>query len=578
MNKNVLSRVFKYLKKDIITLIFTIILSVGIVALTIYTPILFGNAIDFIIDKDNVNMSEILLITNKVIIIIISTAILQWLQMMLNNKMAYRINRRLRQEAFKKIQNLPLSYLDKHQTGELVNIIINDVDQFSEGLLMGFTQAFTGIATILGTIIIMLFINWFIAIIVIFVTPLSLFVARFITKNTYDMFKKQSTIKAQQTGFIDEMIGSLKVVQAYNHEDENLERFNEINNKLEKCSLKATFFSSLTNPCTRFVNAVVYALVALFGALFVINPFIKGLTLTVGALTSLLSYANQYTKPFNEISAVIAELQNSFACASRVFSILDEEEIKEVEQKIIDVEGNIKLQNIYFSYTKDSKLIENFNLNVEKGKHVAIVGPTGCGKTTLINLLMRFYDPTSGIIYVDDKDVMSVSRKSLRDYYGMVLQDTWIKNASVKDNISLGKKDATMEEVIEACKKAHCHSFIKKLPNGYDTIISDEGNLSNGQKQLISIARIMLLLPPMLILDEATSSIDTRTEIKIQKAFGLLMKGKTTFIVAHRLSTIKESDIILVMNNGNIVEIGNHEELLLKKGFYYNLYNSQFAK
>lgn len=578
MNKNVLKRVLKYLKADIFTLLLTIILSIIIVSFTIYTPILFGRAIDFIIEENSVNIEKISIILFNALLIIIITAILQWIQMLLNNKMAYRINKRMRKECFSKIQHLPLSYLDKHQHGELVSIIISDVEMFSDGLLLGFTQAFTGIATIIGTIIIMLILNWLIAIVVIVVTPLSLFVARFITKNTYDMFKQQSLIKAEQTAFIDEMIGGIKVVEAYNHEDENLIKFKEINDSLEKCSLKAIFFSSLTNPSTRFVNSIVYALVALFGAIFVINPFISGMVLTVGTLTSLLSYANQYTKPFNEISSVIAELQNSFACVQRVFEVLDEEEIIDVDTSLDKVTGDILVEHVDFSYSKENPLIEDFNLEVKKGMHVAIVGPTGCGKTTLINLLMRFYDPNSGSIIIDDVNIKDVSRTSLRDNYGMVLQDTWIKNATVKENICLGKKDASMEEVIEACKKAHCHSFIKKLPNGYDTVISDEGNLSNGQKQLISIARIMLLLPPMLILDEATSSIDTRTELKIQEAFSILMKGKTTFIVAHRLSTIKESDIILVMNKGNVVEKGTHQELLDKKGFYYNLYNSQFEK
>ena len=576
MNKGVLSKVLKYLKKDIVTLILSIMFSIIIVIATIYTPILFGKAIDLIIDKDNVFIEQIIEILFKAFILILLTSIFQFAQMYLNNKMAYRITRRLRKECFAKIQVLPLKYLDSHSSGATLNIIISDIEQFSEGLLLGFTQFFIGVATIIGTIVFMLYINWFIASVVIIVTPLSLFVARFITKNTYDMFRMQSEIKAEQTGFIDEMITNLKVVETYNHEEENLQKFESINNKLEKCSLKAIFFSSLTNPCTRFVNSIVYALVALFGAIFVISPFIPGITFTIGLLTTFLSYANQYTKPFNEISSVFAELQNSFACASRVFELLDEEELTIEEEEIGLAKGNIKLENIYFSYSENTKLIENFNLNVEKGKHIAIVGPTGCGKTTLINLLMRFYDPVSGKIEVDNVDISTISRKSLRDNYGMVLQDTWIKNATVKENITLGNKDATFEEVIEACKKAHCHSFIKRLPKGYDTIIKDDGMLSAGQKQLISIARIMLLLPPMLILDEATSSIDTRTEIKIQEAFRTLMKGKTTFIVAHRLSTIKEADIILVMNNGNIIEQGSHEELLDKKGFYYNLYNAQF--
>ena len=479
-----------------------------------------------------------------------------------------------------KIQKLPLKYLDAHSHGELVSIIINDTDQFTEGLLLGLTQAFSSIVTIIGTICFMIYINWIIALVVVFVTPLSLFVAKFISSKTYSMFKAQSEIRAVQTGFIDEMISNLKVVKAYNHEEENIIKFNEINNKLEKCSLKATFFSSLTNPCTRFVNSVVYALVALFGALFVIDPFSSALSLTVGSLSSFLSYANQYTKPFNEISSVITELQNAFACAARVFTLLDEEEeISDCDNTVLfDVVGNVKLSHVYFSYREDQKLIEDFNLIVRPGMKVAIVGPTGCGKTTLINLLMRFYDTVSGEIKVENKEIKDVTRMSLRDSYGMVLQDTWIKNASVKENISLGKPSATLDEIIEACKKAHCHSFIKRLPNGYDTILSDEGALSVGQKQLLCIARIMLCLPPMLILDEATSSIDTRTEIKIQEAFNILMKGKTTFIVAHRLSTIKEADIILVMNNGNVIETGTHEELLERKGFYANLYNSQFVK
>ena len=578
MNRGVLSKILKYLKKDIITVVASIIFSIITVIFTIYTPILFGQAIDLIIEKNNVFIDKIIDILFKAFILILLTSLLQFTQMYLNNKMAYRITRRLRKECFGKIQVLPLKYLDNHSSGATLNIIISDIDLLSEGLLLGFTQFFTGVATIIGTIVFMLYINWFIALIVIVVTPLSLFVARFITKNTYDMFKLQSLIKARQTGFIDEMISNLKVVEAYNHEDENLEQFDKVNKELETCSLKATFFSSLTNPCTRFVNSVVYALVALFGAIFVINPFIPGITFTIGLLTTFLSYANQYTKPFNEISSVFAELQNALACASRVFELLDEEELTIEDEEIGLIEGNVKLENIYFSYDENIKLIEDFNLSVEKGKHVAIVGPTGCGKTTLINLLMRFYDPISGNIKVDGVNIKDVSRKSLRDNYGMVLQDTWIKNATVKENITLGNKFATLEEVIDACKKAHCHSFIKKLPKGYDTVIKDDGMLSAGQKQLISIARIMLLLPPMLILDEATSSIDTRTELKIQEAFATLMKGKTTFIVAHRLSTIKEADIILVMNNGNIIEQGSHEELLDKKGFYYNLYNAQFNK
>lgn len=580
MNKSVIKKLFKYLNKNIISLSITLVLAVASVVLTIYVPILFGNAIDLIIDKGNVDFNGLKDILLKIFIIILVIGILQWIMMTINNYVAYRINKRIRYESFVKIQKLPLKYLDAHSHGELVSIIINDTDQFTEGLLLGLTQAFSSIVTIIGTICFMIYINWIIALVVVVVTPLSLFVAKFIATKTYTMFKAQSEIRAIQTGFIDEMISNLKVVEAYNHEEENIIKFNEINNKLEKCSLKATFFSSLTNPCTRFVNSVVYALVALFGALFVINPFSSALSLTVGSLSSFLSYANQYTKPFNEISSVITELQNAFACAARVFALLDEQEEESDAGNIVlnNVCGNVELSHVYFSYREDQKLIEDFNLVVKPGMKVAIVGPTGCGKTTLINLLMRFYDTVSGEIKVENKEIKDVTRMSLRDSYGMVLQDTWIKNASVKENISLGKPDASMDEIIDACKKAHCHSFIKRLPDGYDTILSDEGALSVGQKQLLCIARIMLCLPPMLILDEATSSIDTRTELKIQEAFNTLMKGKTTFIVAHRLSTIKEADIILVMNNGNVIETGTHDELLKQKGFYANLYNSQFVK
>ena len=580
MNKSVIKKLFKYLNKNIISLSITLVLAIVSVVLTIYVPILFGNAIDLIIDKGNVNFGGLKDILFNIFIIIIIIGILQWLMMTINNYVAYRINKRIRYESFVKIQKLPLKYLDAHSHGEMVSIIINDTDQVTEGLLLGLTQAFSSIVTIIGTICFMIYINWIIAVVVVVVTPLSLFVAKFISSKTYAMFKAQSEIRAVQTGFIDEMISNLKVVKAYNHEEENIIKFNEINNQLEKCSLKATFFSSLTNPCTRFVNSVVYALVALFGALFVINPFSSALSLTVGSLSSFLSYANQYTKPFNEISSVITELQNAFACANRVFNLLDEEEEISDKDNIVltNAIGNVRLSHVYFSYKDDQKLIEDFNLVVKPGMKVAIVGPTGCGKTTLINLLMRFYDTVSGEITLENNEIKDITRMSLRDSYGMVLQDTWIKRASVKENISLGKPDASMEEIIEACKKAHCHSFIKRLPNGYDTILSDEGSLSVGQKQLLCIARIMLCLPPMLILDEATSSIDTRTEIKIQEAFNTLMKGKTTFIVAHRLSTIKEADIILVMNNGNVIETGTHEELLEKQGFYANLYNSQFVK
>lgn len=580
MKQSTLLRVLKYLKKDIISLIITSILSIVTVLGTIYVPILFGDAIDQIIDVNDVNIEAIIKILFEVEIIVIVTAILQWVMMSINNKMTYRITRRLRSECFKKIQVLPLKYLDSHSSGETVSIIINDIDSFSEGLLLGFTQLLTGLATIIGTIVIMMLINWIIGLIVIVVTPLSLFVAKFIATKTYKLFKEQSEVRAKQTGFINEMIGNLKVVKAYSQEKNNMSKFNEINSKLQRCSLKATFYSSLTNPCTRFVNSIVYALVALFGAIFVISP-VGSMTLTIGALTSFLSYANQYTKPFNEISSVITELQNSFACIRRVFNLLDEEN-ELVKGDEIELEtpltGNVNIDNVYFSYTKEQKLIQNFNLNANKGQKIAIVGPTGCGKTTLINLLMRFYDVTNGTIKVDDIDIRNITRNSLRNNYGMVLQDTWIKTASVRDNIAFGKNDATIDEVIQAAKKANAHSFIKRLPNGYDTIIRDDGNLSIGEKQLLCIARIMLCSPTILILDEATSSIDTRTEIKIQEAFDTIMEGKTTFIVAHRISTIQEADVILVMNEGNIIEQGNHYDLLEKNGFYAKLYNSQFVK
>lgn len=578
MKQNTLTRVLHYLRKDIISLIITFILSIVTVALTIYVPILFGNAIDEIIDINNVNFEFIIKILMSVVIIVAITGLLQWLMYSLNNKMTYRIARRLRNECFQKIQVLPLKYLDSNPIGETVSIIINDIETFSDGLLLGFTQLFTGVATIVGTIAIMMYYNWIIGLVVIFVTPLSLFVAKFIASRTYKLFKEQSEIRAVQTGFINEMIGNLKVVQAYSHEEENNEKFNEINDHLAKCSLKAIFYSSLTNPCTRFVNSIVYALVALFGALFVISP-VGSLSLTVGSLTSFLSYANQYTKPFNEISSVITELQNAFACIKRVFSILDQENEVVTGREITlneELAGNVEINNVYFSYVPEQKLIQNFNLKVNNGQRIAIVGPTGCGKTTLINLLMRFYDVNKGNIKVDNYDIRDIKRKSLRLNYGMVLQDTWIKNASVRDNIAIGNNDASIEEIIIAAKKANAHNFIKRLPNGYDTIINDEGNLSTGEKQLLCIARIMLYSPSILILDEATSSIDTRTEVKIQEAFNTIMEGKTTFIVAHRISTIQEADVILVMNNGNIIEQGNHDELLKQDGFYAKLYNSQF--
>ncbi len=580
MNKITIKRILQYLKKNIFLLVVTFILALSSTLLTIYVPVLFGKAIDEITFVNLVNFTKLKEILFSIVIIIFSIGILQWMMMAINNKIAYSVTKRLRKELFDKIQILPLKYLDQKPYGEILSIVINDVDQFTEGLLLGLTQVFTSLVTIIGTIGFLISINWVIAIVVVIVTPVSLFVAKFIANKTYTMFKKQTEIKGIQTSFIDEMISNLKVVASFNHQEVNLEKFNEINQELEKCSLKAIFFSSLTNPCTRFVNSLVYALVCLTGALFVINPLAITNPLTVGMLSSCLSYANQYTKPFNEISSVMTELQNAFACAARIFNLLDEE-VEISDQGLVElenVEGNIKLNNVYFSYQENQKLIENFNLNVTPGKKIAIVGPTGCGKTTLINLLMRFYDVNAGTIMIDNHNIKEVTRKSLRDSYGMVLQDTWIKRATVKENITIGKPDATMDEVIEACKKAHCHSFIKRLENGYDTILNEDGNLSVGQRQLLCIARIMLILPPMLILDEATSSIDTRTEIKIQQAFATLMEGKTTFIVAHRLSTIKNADIILVMNNGNVIEQGTHLELLKQNGFYANLYNSQFVK
>ncbi len=580
MEKQTIKRVLKYLDKDLFIVILTLILSIITVAFTIYVPILCGKAFDVIVGTNNVDFQSLKEILFKIIVVVVSTSILQWIMMTLNNLMTYRIARRLRIECFNKLQVLPLKYLDSHQSGETVSIIISDVETFSDGLLLGFTQLFTGITSIIGTIIIMMLINWIIGLVVIIVTPLSLFVAKFIATKTYKMFKEQSLVRSKQTAFINEMVSNLKVVAAYSHEEENVKNFSLINEELEKCSLKAIFYSSLTNPSTRFVNAVVYALVALFGALFVINPVLS-LTLTVGELTSFLSYANQYTKPFNEISSVITELQNAFACIRRVFDLLDEEEEKIYQnEKVLeeDVAGIVSINNVYFSYVPEQKLIENFNLYVPVGKKVAIVGPTGCGKTTLINLLMRFYDVTKGEIKLDEYNINEVTRKSLRKNYGMVLQDTWIKTASVKENISFGNKKATDAEIVLAAKKAHAHNFIMRLPEGYDTIISDDGNLSVGEKQLLCIARLMLIAPSILILDEATSSIDTRTELQIQEAFNKVMEGKTTFIVAHRISTIQEADIILVMKDGNIIEQGNHKELLEKQGFYATLYNSQFVK
>lgn len=567
-------QVLHYLKRYIPLMVVSLILAVFIVAFTLYVPILIGRAIDCII-YGAVDIEAIVQILITVVIFVCLTSLFQWIMNMINNKVTYHVVRDIRNEAFEKLQKLPLKYLDSHSQGEVVSRIISDVEQFADGLLMGFTQFFTGIMTILGTLLFMLTIHKGITVLVVCVTPLSLFVANFIAKHTYSMFMEQSKTRGEQTSLIDEMIDNEKVVKAFSHEDEALERFDEINGRLQKCSLKAIFYSSLTNPCTRFVNSIVYAIVALTGAFACISG-----TMTIGALSTFLSYANQYTKPFNEISGVITELQNALACASRIFALIEEsEEPAEAKDayELEDAEGNISCEHVYFSYVPDKKLIEDFNLNVEPGQRVAIVGPTGCGKTTLINLLMRFYDTNSGTIAVDGHGIQDMTRHSLRKNYGMVLQETWLKTGTVRENICMGKEDATEEEIIAAAKASHAHSFIKRLPKGYDTVIGEDGGmLSQGQKQLLCIARIMLALPPMLILDEATSSIDTRTELKIQNAFAKLMQGRTSFIVAHRLSTIQDADVILVMKDGKVIEQGDHYTLLKQNGFYSMLYNSQF--
>lgn len=579
-NKTVIKKVVSYVGRYRIYLILSMLLAIVSVAGTLYVPVLIGNAIDCIIAEGLVNFKGIIPILVKVCVIICVVALSQWLMNVCNNKITFNVVRDMRDRAFSKIERLPISYIDSNPTGDIVARVIADVDQFADGLLVGFTQFFTGVITIFGTIGFMLSINVWITIVVVLVTPLSFFIARYIAKRTYKMFKLQSETRGEQTSFIDEMIGNQKLVDAYSHGEENIKAFDEINNRLQGYSLKAVFFSSITNPATRFVNSIVYAAVALFGAMLAVKT--QQQAITVGVLTCFLSYANQYTKPFNEISGVITELQNAIACAGRLFELLEEKEIapdSENALELVDVNGNIELKNVSFSYIKDKKLIEDFNLSVKNGQRVAIVGPTGCGKTTLINLLMRFYEPDSGQIIIDDKLYSDVKLKSLRSNIGMVLQDTWLKAGTIKENIALGVENATDEQIVEAAKKAHAHSFIKRLPNGYDTVIGEDGgSLSQGQKQLLCISRLMLCRPPVLILDEATSSIDTRTEIKIQKAFSNLMQGKTTFIVAHRLATIKEADIILVMKNGNIIEQGNHRELLDKKGFYFELYNSQFPK
>ena len=573
-----IKKALKFIGKYKYLLFLAVLFAALSASLMLYVPILVGSAIDFIVAKDNVDFESIFAILLKVGVIVGSAALLQWLMNTVNNRITYHVVRDIRNEAFKKIEKLPLKYIDSHSYGDIVSRVIADVDTFADGLLMGFTNLFTGVVTILGTLVFMLTINVKITLVVVLLTPVSMLVAKFITSRTYSMFTKQSETRGEQTAFIDEMIGNQKVVSAFAHEDENLEKFDDINNRLEKYSLKATFYSSLTNPGTRFVNGLVYAGVALTGAFSAIGA---APAITVGGLVSFLSYANQYAKPFNEISGIITELNNALACADRVFELIEQpSETPDYENAAVlsNVKGDITLKEVKFSYSPDQKLIENLNLNAKSGMRVAIVGPTGCGKTTLINLLMRFYDVTGGSVSVDGNDIRNVTRDSLRQNFGMVLQETWLDEGTVRDNISFGNPDATLDEVVAAAKAANAHSFIKRLPNGYDTVIGEDGgNLSQGQKQLLCIARVMLCLPPMLILDEATSSIDTRTEQRIQKAFAKMMNGRTSFIVAHRLSTIREADVILVMKNGNIIEQGNHDELLKKGGFYAELYNSQFA-
>lgn len=571
-----IKRVGKLLLPYLHYLILSLVFAVITVGFTLYAPILIGDAVDFIVGKGQVDFGKILQILVKLAVIIGVTSMAQWLMNLCNNQITYRVVKDVRMNAFEHLQKLPLKYVDSHPYGETISRIITDVEQFSDGLLMGFSQLFTGVVTIAGTLAFMLSINVKISLIVIFITPLSLFVASFVAKKTYNMFKIQSETRAQMTSLVDEMVGNQKVVQAFGYGKRSLERFDTINEELKTCSIRAIFFSSITNPSTRFVNGLVYSGVGIFGAVLAMQGVI-----TVGQLSCFITYANQYTKPFNEISSVLTEIQNAFACAKRVFDFIDEEvETKDKEGALIlqQTDGSMELQHISFSYRKDTPLLKDLNLHVKQGQKVAIVGPTGCGKTTLINLLMRFYDIDAGKIYVSGHDVKEITKDSLRANFGMVLQDTWLKSGTIAENIAYGKPEATRAEIIEAAKAAHAHGFIKRMSDGYDTVISEDGgNLSQGQKQLLCIARVMLKLPPILILDEATSSIDTRTEIKIQEAFQKMMEGRTSFIVAHRLSTIKEADIILVMKDGNIVEQGNHEELLARNGFYAKLYQSQFA-
>ena len=580
--RGVYRRILKQLKPYSALVVLTIFLALVTVAGNLWAPIIFGDTIDLIVSRGEVNFEGIAYKFILLGCVIAATCVAQWLMNIINNRITYEVVRDIRSEAFAHLQVLPLNYIDSHSYGDIVSRNIADVDQFADGLLMGFTQLFTGVLTIIGTLVLMLTLNWIIAIIVFFITPLSLFVAKFIATKTYSMFIATSKIRGEQTAFVEEMIDNLKVVQAFNHEEENGRQFDKINDELTKTSLKSIFYSSLTNPCTRFVNSIVYAAVALSGALTLIFPSVLPIAFSAGKLTTLLSYSNQYTKPFNEISGVVTELQNAVACAARIYELIDEPaQIPDAPnaKELCDVKGDVSFEGVDFSYTPQKPLIRNLNISAKAGQRVAIVGPTGCGKTTLINLLMRFYDPQEGKITVDGNDTQNVTRRSLRLNYGMVLQDTWLMQGTVRDNITIGAPQATDEEVIAAVKAAHSHNFIMQLENGYDTVIGEDGgNLSQGQKQLLCITRIMLCLPPMLILDEATSSIDTRTEMRIQNAFAKLMQGRTSFIVAHRLSTIKEADIILVMKDGNIIEQGTHEELIAKGGFYYNLYNSQFAK
>lgn len=570
--KKVLGLIRPYMQFVIMSFVFALISAI----LTLYAPILIGQAVDLILEKGRVDFAGILHIITKLAGIIVITGLAQWLMNLCNNKITYRVVKDVRRQAFHHLQKLPLKYIDSHQYGDTISRVITDVDQFSDGLLMGFSQLFTGIVTILGTLVFMLYINVKIALVVILITPVSLFVASFIAKKTYTMFQKQSEARAQMTSLVDEMVGNQKVVQAFGYQKEALERFDVINQELKTSSLKAIFFSSITNPSTRFVNGLVYTGVGIVGAISAMQGLIS-----VGQLSCFLSYANQYTKPFNEISSVVTELQNAFACAKRVFDFIEEEpESKDAEDAVCvkEVDGSVRLSHVAFSYDPDKKLIQDLNLDVKPGQKIAIVGPTGCGKTTMINLLMRFYDADKGEIWIGGQNTFGITKDSLRSKFGMVLQETWLKSCSIAENIAYGKPDATREEIEKAAKEAHAHEFIVRMKDGYDTVITEEGgNLSQGQRQLLCIARVMLELPPMLILDEATSSIDTRTEIKIQKAFQQMMDGRTSFIVAHRLSTIKEADVILVMKDGNIIEQGSHEELLEKNGFYATLYQSQFA-